>query len=174
MDLLPALRDLIAGSAVRTQVIDWLSNVPGLPPIVQTVHILAFATIFGSVAFVNLRLVGLAVPGQRPSEMIARLYPFVWWALPPLVLSGLVFVIARPGRYLANPVFGIKLALLVPALVMALWLYRWNRRAPAAWEQARGHLWIVRGTAVLSLGLWVGVLLAGRWIAYADYLFDLE
>ena len=62
----------------------------------------------------------------------------------------------------------------VVALVMALWLYRWNRRAPAAWEQARGHLWIVRGTAVLSLGLWVGVLLAGRWIAYADYLFDLE
>ena len=28
--------------------------------------------------------------------------------------------------------------------------------------------------AALSLALWVGVVLAGRWIAYVDYLMPVE
>jgi hypothetical protein len=31
-----------------------------------------------------------------------------------------------------------------------------------------------RSIALVSLLLWIGVVLAGRWIAYADYLFPAE
>jgi hypothetical protein len=169
--MLSNISEFIANSELRTWVIYLLSNVPGLPPIVQTIHILAVGVVMGSVVFINLRFLGLAVPGQRPDEMIKRLMPFTWCALAALVFSGLVFVIARPNRYFYNPVFGIKFGLLVPVLMLTLWLYLPTRREPDYWAQGGTRQLLVRVIALLSVGLWIGVMLAGRWIAYSDYLF---
>ncbi len=170
-DLLVTISETLATSELRSWIIYLLSNVPGLPPIVQTIHILAIATIMGSVIFVNLRFLGLAVPSQNPGEMIKRLMPFTWWAFPPLVLSGLVFVFARPDRYFFNPVFGIKFSLLVPALLLALWLYLPGRRNINYWDESALKRGLARTISVFSVLAWLGVMLAGRWIAYSDYLF---
>jgi hypothetical protein len=32
----------------------------------------------------------------------------------------------------------------------------------------------VKAVAALSLLLWIGVVMAGRWIAYRDYIFPIE
>src|SRR5688500_4413486 len=83
-----------------------LSEVPGFPPIVQTLHILSVTAIMGSVVLIDLKVLGLALPSQGTTELVRRLMPWTWCALPVLALSGLVFVCARPARYLSNPVFG--------------------------------------------------------------------
>jgi|TARA_Y100000310_G_scaffold314204_1_gene363352 hypothetical protein len=171
LDLLSKISASVASSELRDWVVYLLSNVPGLPPIIQTIHILAIAAVMGSVVFVNLRILGLAVPGQDPSEMIMRLLPFTFWALLPLVCSGLVFVIARPNRYFFNPVFGIKFALLVPVLVLTWCLYSLRKQEPEFWERSAPRRRLARVIALISLPLWLGVMMAGRWIAYADYLF---
>jgi hypothetical protein len=143
-------------------VIYLLSNVPGLPPIVQTVHLVGIALVMASVVVVSLRTLGLIAKAQSASVMQARLLPWLWVALVVMLLSGFVFVLARPARYLYNPVFGIKLALLTVAVVAAFALSRLDVDSKAA-----------RAVAACSLVLWTGVVLAGRWIAYADYLFAL-
>lgn len=143
-----------------------LSNVPGLPPIVQTVHLLGIAIVMSSVVLLDLRILGLALPSQDVPELTRRVMPWVWWTLPVMVLSGLPFVIARPQRYFTNPVFGLKFALLVPAIALAAVLHIIGTRKP---DSLRTKL-----IAAVSLLLWVGVVLAGRWIAYADYLFPEE
>ncbi len=169
--MLTDISESIANSELRTWIIYLLSNVPGLPPIVQTVHILAIGVVMGSIVFVNLRILGLAVPGQSSAEIIKRLMPFTWWALLPLIASGLVFVIARPNRYFYNPVFGIKFALLIPALILALCLYLPNRREPGFWDEPGIRRGLVHSISLISIVLWVGIMMAGRWIAYSDYLF---
>ena len=128
----------------------------------------------GSVVMVDLRLLGLAVPSQSVSEMIGRLMPWTWWALSLNLVTGLLFVVARPGRYFFNPVFGIKFALLVPAVVLAFVIHRLSIRKPGYWERSPVRLVSARVIAVVSLALWVGVVLSGRWIAYSDYLFLLR
>jgi hypothetical protein len=140
-----------------------LSNVPGLPPIVQTVHLLGIAVIMSSVVLLDLRILGLALPSQDVQELTRRVMPWVWWTLPVMLLSGLPFVLARPQRYLTNPVFGLKFALLLPSVALAALLHIKGARNP----DSRGTKLI----AVLSLLLWIAVVLAGRWIAYVDYLF---
>ena len=83
-----------------------------------------------------------------------------------MLLSGLPFVFARPQRYFTNPVFGLKFALLLPSIALAALLHVVTVRKPD-----------YRGTKVIaafSLLLWIGVVLAGRWIAYADYLLPEE
>ena len=163
--LLEAAR-VIAASPVNEFVVGSLRNVPGLPPIVQTVHILSIAAVMASIVMIDLKVLGIALPNQQLPEMMRRLLPWTWWALLALFVSGAVFVIGRPRRYFVNPVFGLKFALLAVAVSATYLLQRVQTGAT------------VRGSAKLlaavSLFSWLGVMLAGRWIAYVDYLFPPE
>jgi len=151
---------------VHDTVVYLLSNVPGLPPIVQTFHLLGIAVIMSSVVLLDLRILGLALPSQDVQELTRRVMPWVWWTLPVMLLSGAMFVFARPRRYFTNPIFGLKFALLLPAIALAAVLHFVSVRKP----DASG----TKVIAAVSLLLWVGVVLAGRWIAYVDYLFPEE
>lgn len=142
-----------------------LSTVPGLPPIVQTVHLLGIAIVLGSVVLLDLRILGLALPSQNVQELTRRVMPWLWCTLPVMVLSGLPFVLARPERYFSNPVFRWKFALLLPAIALAVVLQVISIRRPDYW-QARGMRAAVRAIAAASLLLWAGVVLAGRWIGH--------
>jgi hypothetical protein len=148
-----------------------LRNVRGFAPIIQTVHILSVAAVMGSVVLVDLKVLGLALPSQPTSELTRRLMPWTWWALLSLASSGLVSVFARPERYLLNPVFGLKFAMLTPAIILAVLLQRASAKDVHFWEQSRGRRASAKTIAAFSLLLWLGVAMAGRWIAYADYLF---
>jgi len=90
------------------------------------------------------------------------------------LLSGLVFVLARPRRYFVNPIFGLKFALLVPAMASAWVLHRLVLREPDVENAERAPRLVIKSVATLSLLLWLSVAMAGRWIAYTDYLFPPE
>lgn len=157
----------LAKTDAHNVAIDLLRNVPGLPPIVQTFHLLSIAVVLGSIVLMSLRTLGWVAPSQHPAEMARRVAPWTWAALPVLFMSGSMFVLARPQRYFTNPVFGLKFAFLVPALVLGVLLYRALKRdAPIGAG--------TRTLAALNLVAWTLVVLAGRWIAYADYIFPPE
>ena len=118
----------------------------------------------GSAVLIALRVLGLALRGQTAEDLIRRLAPWTWGALPLLALSGLVFVLAQPYRYFDNPIFRLKFALMVPAIATTMAFHLRPR--------AHGRLATLLGA--LSLCLWTGVVMAGRWIAYVDYLMPVE
>ena len=166
-----SLANFIAESQAREMAIYLLSNVPGFPPITQAIHILGVAAVMASTVMIDLRMLGIAVPSQKLGEMIRRLMPFTWWALLSNVITGMPLLLARPQRYLYNPVFGWKLAFLLPAVLLALVVHLRNRRDEGYWEQSTNRRRLGKAIAVLSLVSWLGVVMAGRWIAYSDYLF---
>jgi len=172
------MKDWLASTLVESQAreiaVYLLGNVPGLPPIAQAVHILGIAVVMGSIVMVDLKFLGLAVPGQNVSEMIRRLMPWTWWALSLNAVTGLLFVLARPNRYFYNPVAEWKFSMLLPAVVLAFIVHRLNTREADYWEQSSRRRLVARVIAVVSLVLWIGVVQAGRWIAYSDYLFFFE
>jgi hypothetical protein len=146
-----------------------LRDVRGFAPVIQTVHILSVAAIMGSIVLIDLKVLGLALPSQPTRELTRRLMPWTWCALVTLALSGLVSLFARPQRYLLNPVFGMKFSMLVPAILLAVIFQRASTKN--FWEQSGGRRALAKVVAACSLLLWIGVAMAGRWIAYADYLF---
>jgi hypothetical protein len=162
MDWQASISGWIAESSVRETVLYLLMNVPGLPPIVQTVHIAAVAVVMASIVFIALRVLNIAVPSQQPQEMVRRLMPWLWWALPVLFLSGIVFVIARPDRYFYNPIAGWKVLFIVIAVTTALVLQQRAHKLDRRSAQA---------LALILLSAIIGVVLAGRWIAYVDYIY---
>lgn len=162
---------LIAGSFLQDGALWALRNIPGFPPIIQTVHILGISVVMGSIVILDLRILGLAVPSQKISEMTNRLMPWLWWALASNFISGSFFLFARPNRYFNNPVFGWKVSFLTSAILLTLFFYAMSRRQHGYWELNSKRLWTARGIALLSLGLWIMVAMAGRWIAYMEYIY---
>ncbi len=161
----------IGNSQLREFSVWMLSNVPGLPPVLQTIHILAITAVMGSIVIVDLRVLGLAVPSQHINEMVVRLR---YWTLGGVVfafLSGIWFVLARPNRYFFNPVFQIKFSLLAPALLLTFIFYHLTSQSENYWSSTMRHKVIGKLLAFSSLLLWLGVVMAGRWVAYSEYLF---
>ena len=149
-------------------------NVPGLPPILQTVHLLSIAAIMASIVMVDLRVLGIAVPSQNLDEMVRRLQGWTWYGVAGVASSGIWFVLARPNRYFSNPVFQIKFSLMIPALLVTAFFYRQALSEPGYWNHSQWRVMLARLLALVSLFLWLGVVMAGRWIAYSEYLFWLE
>lgn len=172
--VLEALASTLTASPLHSLAIYLLGNVPGFPPVVQTIHLLSIAAVMGSIVLIDLKVLGLALPSQDTGELVRRLMPWTWGALPTLALSGLVFILARPASYFVNPVFRLKFTMLAPAVTLAFIFQIATRKEPDFWNASRGRRALATAIAMLSLILWIGVVLAGRWIAYADYLFPVE
>lgn len=162
---------LLDGSFLQDGALWALRTIPGFPPIIQTVHILGIAVVMGTVVMLDLRILGLAVPSQKISEMTGRVMPWLWWALASNFVSGAFFLFARPNRYFNNPIFGWKLSFLIPAILLTLMFHLMSKQQDDFWESTSKRLWTARGIALLSLGLWIMVAMAGRWIAYAEYIY---
>jgi uncharacterized membrane protein SirB2 len=135
-------------------------------PTVQTVHIVSIAIVMTSMAMLDLRLVGIAGRRQSLTEVGARFLPWVWGTLLVLLCSGSILIIAEPGRELINNVFWLKMSLLVGAIVLTLIFQTMLRRRNGFWEHHRAAA-VLLGS--VSLLMWVGIVGAGRWIAYVEH-----
>ena len=138
-----------------------LQNVDWLVPAIQTTHILAVAIVISSVLLLSLAVFGLHGREQPLARTFARFSPGIRWGLPVLLVSGALMITAEPDRALPNPAFQIKMALLLVAVTLTWACARRLRRESAA-PRGLG----LRVAAATSLGLWLAVLVAGRWIAY--------
>ena len=135
-------------------------------PTVQIIHILAIAAVAGSVLMINARLLCLTDLDQSLRNVAQRFLPVIWWALPVLLATGAIMIIAEPARALKNPVFQIKMVLIVLAVTHSGIFQAFLAGLPANVELTRGR----RATPILiaasSLCLWIAIIFAGRWIAY--------
>lgn len=136
-------------------------------PALQSVHIVAIAALIGASLAYSLHVLGLSARDQPTANVAARHLPIVWGALPILLASGALLIVAEPARSLLNPVFAIKMVLLLFASGLTLYPQLSARRDPSFWE-ARTRL--LKGLAGSTLGLWVAVIVAGRFIAYVESL----
>lgn len=162
---------LINGSFLQNGALYLLRNVWGFPPFIQTIHILGVTCVMASIVMIDLRILGLAVPSQNLSEMTRRLMPWLWCALGSNLITGGVFLVSRPARYFNNPVFHWKFTFMVPAIALTLFFHLMSRRQENYWSLSRQRILLSRFIALASLVLWILVVMAGRWIAYSEYIY---
>jgi uncharacterized membrane protein SirB2 len=134
-------------------------------PAVQTVHILAIAAVMASVLMLNLRLLGVVGVDRSIAEVSARIRPVIWWTLPILLVSGLLLIIGEPVRSLENPIFQVKMLMLITVIVLTLAYQVPLTKDSHFWERS-GRSITIKLIAIVSLALWVAIVCAGRWIAY--------
>ncbi len=151
-----------------TSVSQTIQTVGWIIPAVQTVHILAVAAVLTAALMMDLRLLGVSGQDQSVVSIANRFLPFIWWPLPVLLLTGAVLIIAEPARSLQNPVFLLKMALLIGAAGVTLACQIPLRRDPGFWELTPVRRRVARLIAMTSIPLWMAIVCAGRWIAYVQ------
>lgn len=134
-------------------------------PALETLHILGFALLYGSIVVVDLRLLGLG-RGLPVTRLAALALPWTTGAFALIVPTGLTMFVGHVDDYVRNPAFGVKMALVAVGVANA-WLLRRGALAGAArWDVDAMPPAGVRVAAVVSLAAWTGAIVCGRLIAY--------
>lgn len=127
-------------------------------PVVNAAHILGIALVLGTIIALDIRIFGLG-RSITVSAAARFLMPFTITGLVLAIGAGFLLFSVKPPEYADNPMFRLKLALLIAALVNATVLRRraLHHEAPDT---------VLKIGAGLSLILWIGVLISGRMIAF--------
>lgn len=136
-----------------------------LYPIVEIVHLTGIALLVGSIAILDLRLLGLSrsVPVRR---LAAHILPWTAASFLLIVPSGLSMFVAHANDFIQSPVFVLKLSLILSAGVNAAVFRAGVFRSAAQWDADCAPPAAARIAAALSLLLWVSVIACGRLLAY--------
>ncbi len=141
-------------------------------PLVESTHVLTVMLFVGMLAMVDLRMLGFAFRQTPVSELTSRLLPWSVAGFVIMVTTGLLLFYAIPVRTAHSVWFRFKAMLLIAAAVNAWWFHRRVSRDRERWDGQPQPPLGVRIAAALSMGLWAGVIVAGRMIAYN--WFDCE
>ena len=135
-------------------------------PIVESIHTLAITLVSGTVAMVDLRLLGIALKKEPVSRVAGQILPLTWTGFIIMLISGVMLFAAEAVKCYSNPAFRLKLILLLLVglnpLVFHLTIYNSVDR----WDEAPATPLRARLAGALSLSLWSGIIVAGRAIAY--------
>jgi hypothetical protein len=135
-------------------------------PLIETVHVLAIALLVGTIAILDLRLLGIVLKSESVSELAAQILPVTWIGFGIMFVSGFLLFWAEAAKSYSNPAFRLKLVLLALVGLNPLVFHTTVYRKVADWDQSPVTPRRARATAILSLSLWAAIITAGRAIAY--------
>jgi hypothetical protein len=133
---------------------------------IETAHVLSIAVMAGTIAIVDLRLLGVLFREQPASRLIAQVTPITWVGFGLMVISGALLFVAQPERNAANPAFQVKLILLALAGLNLVTFHKVVFRNVAVWDARATPPVSARLSGAVSLALWAAIIVLGRLIAY--------
>jgi hypothetical protein len=136
----------------------WIVSHPIAYPALEVAHVFGIALLVGNLVLVEMRVWGWHT--SLPVEALARAaLPVALAGFALVALTGLLMFASQPLELIANRWFVAKIALVFTAgLNAAMFHARGGVRRLDA---------MARAQTALSLGLWIAVMICGRWIAYA-------
>ena len=135
-------------------------------PWLESIHVLAITTVVGTIAMVDLRLLGLASRERPVSELMAQVLPFTRGAFVVAAITGSLLFASHASDYLHKAPFVAKLFLLGTALINIVVFHFLTARDIRTWDTASKLPIAVKCAGGLSLAVWVAVVACGRWTGF--------
>ena len=135
-------------------------------PTIETLHVLALTLVVGTIAAVDLRLLGVATRQVGAVQLSREMLPWTWGAFVVAAITGSLMFVSAATKYYANVPFRIKMVLLALAGANMAVLHFGAWRSAGSWDMTLPTPRPVRTAAALSLLFWVGVVVSGRWIGF--------
>jgi hypothetical protein len=134
-------------------------------PLVESIHVIGLAGVFGSIAIVDLRLLGIANRRLSITYLNNQVLPWTWRSFFLAALTGALMFIGNATGYVENPFFLIKMVLLVLVGINMMVFQFGTFRNVTAWDMGPAP-GAARTAGALSLLLWTGIITTGRWIGF--------
>lgn len=132
-----------------------------LYPTLLCAHAIGMAMVVGVVLMLCSRVLGF--PRGMPVTGLAPLRRVVWLGFGINALSGALLFLPEATRLAVLWTFLTKLSLILIGSIVAILLWRMVRQWPEAQQRFPTRARILAALAVI---LWLGVITAGRYIAY--------
>jgi hypothetical protein len=157
---------------VLFQIFQWIENTglgeairesKWLFPVIESVHLLGLAVIGGAVLVVDLRLAGFGLRRQSLRQMASDVQPWLIGSLIVMLISGFLLFTSEATKCYYHEAFWIKMTSLALAILFTFTIRRKVTMAEA------DRIGPVRSklVAVVSVALWSGVGIGGRWIGFS-------
>jgi hypothetical protein len=143
-----------------------ISESSWLFPGIESVHVLGIAIVVGSITMVDLRLLDLNLRERPVGELIAETLPWTWTAFGVAVCSGALMFSSNATHYWGTVPFRAKMLLLTLAGINMMAFHATIHRSVDSWGRLPPTPWAAKLCGGISLALWVGVVLLGRWIGF--------
>jgi hypothetical protein len=155
---LQGLYDSAVGSGIRESGV--------LFPWIESIHVLMATTVVGTIAIVDLRLMGYASHRRGARRLILDLLPYTWAAFALAVTTGSLLFTSNALGYASNTQFVSKMIVLALAGInMAIFHVTAYRRI-GEWDDSLPTPLGARIAGATSLALWIVVVFLGRWIGF--------
>jgi hypothetical protein len=140
-----------------------------LYPTVEIIHVVGIGLLFGSIAILDLRLLG--VSRSIPVKALAgHVLPWTAASFLLIVPSGLMMFTAHATDFISSPVFVTKMCLIMAAGVNAALFHAVTFPSVGVWDSDEMRKLppppSVRIAAAASLLIWICVIACGRLLAY--------
>ena len=135
-------------------------------PLIEATHVFCFSLVFGTIAIIDLRLLGIASTQRSFKRMASDILKWTWAAFAFTVLTGVLMFITNATVYYDNFYFRTKMVLLVLAGINMLVFEMTAGRTIHRWDTAPSAPRAGKAVALLSLTIWVGVIFVGRLIGF--------
>ncbi len=143
------------GAAIRRSA--WLF------PMIEAIHLLGLGFIGGAVLVVDLRLLGFGLRRQPVAQLSRDAQPWLIGSLILMIITGGLLFLSEAIKCYYHGAFWFKMASLFLAIVFTFTV---QRRVVLADETRLAPLW-GKVVAVVSVLLWSGVGIGGRWIGFS-------
>jgi len=153
---------------------EWMRMSLKAMPVVEAIHVLTTAIVFGTILIIDLRLLGFPNTRRPFTRISDELTRYTWGAFLISAVTGLLMFAANASTYYGNTAFRIKmLALLVAGVNMAVFELV-TRRGVAAWDKDVAPAPAARFAGAASIVIWVTVIVVARWIGFTKgYNYDI-
>lgn len=135
-------------------------------PWIESVHVLAITLVVGSIAIVDLRLLGFASVDRTITRLTKDVLPCTWVAFAVAVVTGAALFSSNAVNYAHNFYFQGKMVLLLLAGINMLVFQFLVSRDIEHWQTSSPTPLAARIAGGVSLALWIGVVGFGRWIGF--------
>jgi hypothetical protein len=152
----------VQSSSLATRIRDSLY----LFPLIESLHVFGLTLVFGTIAIVDLRLLGMASVRRPFRRITADIMRWTWAAFALTVTTGLLMFTTNAGVYYQNFFFRTKMVLLILAGINMLVFELTTGRTVQGWDKDAAAPRAGKTAAVLSLLLWVTIIFMGRWIGF--------
>ncbi len=143
------------GEAIRTS--NWLF------PAIEAVHLLGLAVIGGAVLIVDLRLSGFVLRRQPVAQLARDAQRWLIVSLMVMFVTGALMFTSEAIKCYYHAAFWVKMTSLLLAIVFTFTV---RRKVTLADETRMKPLW-GKLVALVSVALWSGVGIGGRWIGFS-------
>src|SRR5258708_2549652 len=148
----------VASSGLAT----WINTTRGAFAVVEALHVIATATVFGTILIVDLRLLGLPTTARRFTAVAGEPLRWTWAAFSLAAITGPLLFTTNPVFYFGNFEFRAKMLLLLLAGInMAVFEFH-TIKTVALWDIGKSPPGSAKPAGTPSLGLWLRVITFGR------------